>query len=166
MPYADKQFQKVADRVRLRAWRRNNPEKKRSQAKRSYARRKASGRARADKLHKKYGITVAQRDQLFAAQGSKCAICHTMRPGRYWHTDHDHGTNIVRGILCESCNLGLGQFRDNPELLRSAAQYVEWHKAKVLVGLQVVSTPQAPFDGKNGEIIAPEPDGRAMYVAA
>jgi hypothetical protein len=39
--------------------------------------------------------------------------------------DHDHETKDVRGILCRRCNLALGQFRDNVELLENAVKYLK-----------------------------------------
>jgi len=39
--------------------------------------------------------------------------------------DHNHVTGEVRGGLCDNCNIGLGHFKDNPELLRLAALYLE-----------------------------------------
>jgi hypothetical protein len=77
-------------------------------------------------IHREYmlGITKAQYDAMVIAQNGACAICHEVT-GRTLHLDHDHKTNVVRGLLCESCNLGLGKFRDDPVAIRRAAEYLE-----------------------------------------
>ena len=51
-----------------------------------------------------------------------CIICNLEKP---LVVDHDHSTGEVRGGLCMNCNFGLGHFKDNPELLRLAALYLE-----------------------------------------
>lgn len=95
-----------------------------------YERQRAYKRANPDKvkcgqLRAKYGITLQQWREMFEAQNSKCLICKTTEPsGRGWHTDHDHKTGEVRGILCNHCNVGLGSFKDNPELLIEASNYL------------------------------------------
>lgn len=75
---------------------------------------------------RRYGITSAEWEVRFKAQGNQCAICRADSPGRncHWHTDHDHASGAVRGILCVACNLMLGYARDNPALLESAREYL------------------------------------------
>lgn len=83
---------------------------------------------RSRKLKSKYGLTVAQYDQLMAEQGGRCAICGTSGPdAARWGklvVDHDHETGEVRGLLCSNCNCAIGLLGDSPEVLRSAAEYL------------------------------------------
>ena len=51
----------------------------------------------------------------------QCVICGDVGP---LVVDHDHKTGSVRGMLCNHCNRGLGHFRDDPELMEFAAQYI------------------------------------------
>lgn len=79
-------------------------------------------------LKKLFGITPEQYDQMLHAQRGKCAICKTDQSGtersKYLSVDHDHDTGAVRGLLCMTCNTGLGMFKDNPSLLRTAIRYL------------------------------------------
>jgi len=75
-----------------------------------------------------YGISQEDYERMLAEQGGVCAICGgDGKEGRFGmlHVDHCHKTGKVRGILCDSCNLALGKFRDDPKVLRRAAEYVE-----------------------------------------
>lgn len=59
---------------------------------------------------RKFKITPADFDRMLEEQGGRCAICGTTEPrgrGRF-HVDHDHTSNVVRGLLCTACNTGLG----------------------------------------------------------
>lgn len=83
-------------------------------------------RKRESRLREKYGLTLEKWEEMFESQGRKCAICRTDNPGAVgWNTDHCHDSGKVRFILCCHCNRGLGAFRDNPELMRRAAQMIE-----------------------------------------
>lgn len=56
----------------------------------------------------------------------ECIICgEPNRGGNGFAVDHDHDTGHVRGGLCMRCNIGIGHFRNDPELLRLAALYLE-----------------------------------------
>lgn len=82
-----------------------------------------------------YGVTAAQVDAFHANQGGKCAICLSEIPatGKGRHLDHCHRTNVIRGVLCVGCNLGLGNFKDSPEALRRAAHYIETASTGIVV---------------------------------
>ena len=87
-----------------------------------------------------YGVesrTGWSREQSMAAletQRGLCAICSRAlkRTGRRGsdnlHHDHCHDSEKTRALLCSSCNIGLGKFRDNPDLMMRAAAYLEHHK--------------------------------------
>lgn len=77
-------------------------------------------------LQRTYGITEGYYRQMWRAQGGKCYLCKIpFRDESHACVDHDHKTGRVRQLLCEECNLGLGNFKDNPAVLRKAAKYVE-----------------------------------------
>src|SRR3954454_23848933 len=85
------------------------------------------GGSRTYHLSRRYGISAEEADVMLAAQGGLCAIC---RAAPAVHVDHDHATDAVRELLCFNCNGGLGQFRDDPAVLRAAAEYVERHRER------------------------------------
>jgi hypothetical protein len=85
-------------------------------------RTKNHGSTRSYHLKARYGITAADAQRMLEEQGGLCAICRE-RPAD--HVDHDHLTGRLRRLLCFNCNGGLGQFRDDPELLRAAAAYLQ-----------------------------------------
>ena len=74
-------------------------------------------------LKKTFGLTPEALDGLIASQGGTCAICD----GPPQHVDHDHATGKVRGVLCGPCNMGLGQFQDDPTRLERASTYLRRH---------------------------------------
>lgn len=83
---------------------------------------------------KKYGVTLDWFEAKLAEQDGRCVICGAMpdpngiKAAARLHVDHDHETGAVRDLLCTRCNQGLGYFRDNPDLLRTAADYIERHR--------------------------------------
>lgn len=70
-----------------------------------------------------YGLKPGDFTQMLEDQDHMCAICFT--PISHGASlDHDHKTGEVRGILCHNCNVGLGQFEDNPDLIHQAYMYL------------------------------------------
>jgi hypothetical protein len=77
------------------------------------------------------GLTSEDYDLMLLSQNHVCGIClqpeSSKRLGRVRKlaVDHDHTTNKIRGLLCQRCNVLLGLFRDSPENLTRAANYLE-----------------------------------------
>jgi len=91
-------------------------------------RNKNWGSAKQYRLKYRHGITLEQYEAMLTAQDHKCAICLRYPADNLknpWHVDHDHSTGKVRGILCHSCNTALGNFKDDPEILRKALEYLK-----------------------------------------
>lgn len=77
-------------------------------------------------LRRKYGITLLDYDEMFRSQEGKCAVCGVGHSGdKRFDVDHCHRTGAVRGLLCTHCNRMIGHANDDPQRLRSAAQYLE-----------------------------------------
>ena len=75
---------------------------------------------------REYGMLPADYDRWLEAQNYECAICgtHTEDLPKALAVDHNHRTGNVRGLLCGSCNAGLGMFKDDPERLEEAIRYL------------------------------------------
>lgn len=83
---------------------------------------KIHGSTRNYLLKRRYGLTEDEVAALAERHGELCLICLHRRP---LHVDHDHVTGEIRGLLCFGCNGALGQFRDDPNVIRRAVDYLE-----------------------------------------
>lgn len=85
--------------------------------------------ARVNGIKARYGLTKDELRRLEEAQNGLCAICGGPPVGKYnaLVVDHCHKRKTVRSLLCDSCNKGLGCFKDEPSRLRAAADYLEKH---------------------------------------
>jgi hypothetical protein len=69
-----------------------------------------------------YGL-IAEQAEIFA-RTTICDLCGRDNRGKRLALDHCHVTGKLRGLLCDSCNVGLGQFRDDPHTLWLARKYL------------------------------------------
>ncbi len=74
-------------------------------------------------IEKRYGITQEVFKQMVTNQDNKCLICRKPDKKRL-SIDHCHKTGKIRGLLCTSCNLGLGAFKDDIGYITRAAEYL------------------------------------------
>lgn len=80
-------------------------------------------RSRARRLAVLFNITQEEYDKILKFQGGGCAITG-VKFGRLC-VDHDHKDGALRGILSWKINRALESFKDNPQWLRAAADYLE-----------------------------------------
>lgn len=84
-----------------------------------------NGRCSGSKRSKDHGLTLSYAKYL--RSGKSCEVCD--HPSEV--VDHDHTTGKIRGVLCGHCNLGLGHFEDNPDMLKAAAEYLIRKRAEM-----------------------------------
>jgi Recombination endonuclease VII len=108
---------KRCDVERNAIWQKRNPEKCRIK----------SNRWAYKKQYTQVQISSEDRQTLFNKQEGKCAICGRSEQQLHCRlaVEHCHNTNKIRGLLCGSCNRGLGLFQDNPDRLQKAAIYLK-----------------------------------------
>jgi hypothetical protein len=105
---------KKCQNVRISIWRNNNKDKHAATTKRS-------------RVKRQFGLTDEMFHNILASQEFKCAICGTLEPtGKYpvFNVDHCHATGKVRGLLCHHCNTGIGNLKDDPEIVLKALKYL------------------------------------------
>lgn len=102
----------------------NNFEEYRAREKKKYAARK--DKLREKRLNDFYGITSQEYIFLLQQQNNKCACCGVDQGDvASFNVDHDHDDGRVRGLLCRSCNLGIGQLGDKVDGLMAAIAYLQ-----------------------------------------
>lgn len=69
-----------------------------------------------------YGISPERYQEMLEAQCNRCAICEKENK-RAMAIDHDHKTGMVRGLLCDTCNLSLGHI-EREGFLKKALKYI------------------------------------------
>lgn len=122
----------------VRQWEKLNPEKRIAYKKQYYEKNKEHIKQKSrdwyqsnkDNYHeraiyRKYGVTKEQYNDLIVSQDLKCAICGDGTQKKKMFIDHNHRTGVIRGLLCTRCNVGLGMFKDNPEVLSKAIKYLK-----------------------------------------
>ncbi len=90
--------------------------------------KKGGSKFRAEtNLFRLYGVTPEQFNKLYVEQEGCCAICgtHQSEFKRALSVDHNHKTKVIRGLLCNNCNMAIGKLQENPILLRKAADYLD-----------------------------------------
>lgn len=110
-----------------------DPEKHREKARQQYGKH-----GRKYFLKWKFGLTLERWDEMLVEQSGRCYLCNDpMRPD-FIHVDHDRDCcsgnkscgSCIRGLACQWCNQGVGQFGDDPERMRRIADNLELANAK------------------------------------
>jgi ATP-dependent Clp protease protease subunit len=118
-------------------------------------------------MKEKYGITLQDFWSIKAEQDYVCVGCgantnfHNVKLKECeFAVDHNHDTGQVRGLLCTKCNYTLGHANEDPERLRSLADYIEghnmlqskfdkWNKWALAADKHNIAKPQSILNVKN-----------------
>lgn len=116
----------LKNRIRIlevgRNWKKKNRDKLALQARLRYY---SDNQKELDRIRlNKYGITGDEFRTILNRQGHKCPICKRDIT-KNLSVDHDHSTGKIRGLICNNCNLAMGNAEDSPTRLRAMAFYLE-----------------------------------------
>jgi hypothetical protein len=102
--------------------------------------RRRRQRARFRHVKKTYDLDAADYTRLQLEQMDRCAGCDGTRDYEL-SVDHDHALveshgmrGSVRGLLCRRCNKILRDVRDDPQVLRQLADYLDDPPARKVLG--------------------------------
>lgn len=77
-------------------------------------------------LRRRYGITLKQKQDMYANQNGRCAICKDlMKTVSLACLDHSHETGKIRKLLCRKCNLFLGFYEKYPAIISEFEEYLK-----------------------------------------
>lgn len=121
--------------AKAKKWKELNPEKYSKLRKKETAKfRNKLGKEQKKhlELKQKYNLSFDEYINLYNKQNGVCAICKSHMKllseefgNKTANVDHCHQTGRIRGLLCNSCNCGIGFLQDNSTLLRLAAEYLD-----------------------------------------
>lgn len=83
---------------------------------------------RWQKIEERYGITEEDWWAIFQAQDGKDPISLEDLDPETCHVDHCHITGLVRGLLNPKINRALGFFKDSPDMMRRAGDYLDGNR--------------------------------------
>ena len=97
-------------------------------------------------LRDNFGIGLDEYKQMLLKQRGVCAICGKPETAtykgklRYLSVDHNHSTGTIRGLLCNDCNVALGWFHEDIEVLKKAINYLGFWQKKEEVRINIYHT--------------------------
>lgn len=97
-------------------WEKNNKDKRKKIADRRLSVKKIKDKLRI------YNLTMEQYEKLQDRCGGRCEIC---KKECNLYIDHNHKNNLVRGMLCNTCNAGIGFLKDDKNVLQAAIDYLD-----------------------------------------
>lgn len=117
----------AAIKARALSYRQRNPQKCREASRKWRATAEGKRKETSARYLREYGINLDAAEAMLVAQRGGCAICHDSIKlfSRLTHIDHCHTTRRVRGLLCQRCNLQLGNFEAWPDFHIYAALYLD-----------------------------------------
>jgi hypothetical protein len=109
-------------------WRKQNPEKYAKIQKKYHDNNNVKLKKRNSRLKRNFKITLKDYEKMLEEQNGVCKICknpETTKTLKNLSVDHCHNTGKVRGLLCRSCNVALGLFKDDIEIITNSIKYLK-----------------------------------------